>query len=233
MAEIVFVTGGSRSGKSAYAQQLAERRSSRRLYVATCPVIDDEMRRRIEAHQRARQDRGWDTVEEQLDLSGVLDGHAQYDVALVDCLTLWVNNLMYQAQQAGALPPCSQAPAWEQDSAKLCFGEDELAPPSLPAHLPTNLRLVPAAEDSRSAPPSLTESDIVRRCVQVIQSARGRTGTVIFVGNEVGMGIVPENADARLFRDLAGRANQVFAAGADAVTLLVSGIPWHLKGNPA
>ena len=59
MARIVLVTGGCRSGKSAYAQQMAESLPPTRLFVATCPVTDDEMRRRIEQHQAARRGRGW------------------------------------------------------------------------------------------------------------------------------------------------------------------------------
>ena len=101
MAEIVLVTGGCRSGKSAYAQQLAESLPPRRLYVATCPVTDDEMRRRIEEHREARADRGWETVEEQLDLAGVFRRHAEHNVLLVDCVTLWINNLMYHAELTG------------------------------------------------------------------------------------------------------------------------------------
>ena len=102
MARIVLVTGGCRSGKSAYAQQLAESLPPTRLYVATCPVTDDEMRRRIEQHRQARRDRGWETVEEQLDLAGVFRRHAEHNVLLVDCVTLWVNNLMYHAEREGA-----------------------------------------------------------------------------------------------------------------------------------
>ena len=76
MARIVLVTGGCRSGKSAYAQGLAESLPPTRLFVATCPVTDDEMQRRIEQHRRARHDRGWETVEEQCDLAGVFRRHA-------------------------------------------------------------------------------------------------------------------------------------------------------------
>ena len=57
-------------------------------------------------------------------------------------------------------------------------------------------------------------------------------GTVIFVTNEVGLGVVPENAPARRYRDLVGRANQILAARADAVTLVCCGIPVQLKWNP-
>ena len=101
MAEIILVVGGCRSGKSAYAQRLAESLSSRRVYVATCPVIDDEMRRRIERHRAARAGRGWQTIEEPLDLAGVLQSREEKGVALVECVTLWINNLLYAAAQDG------------------------------------------------------------------------------------------------------------------------------------
>ena len=101
MAEIILVVGGCRSGKSDYAQTLAESLSPRRVYVATCPVIDDEMRRRIERHQAARAGRGWETIEEQLDLAGVLRRCGEDGVLLVECVTLWINNLLYVAEQDG------------------------------------------------------------------------------------------------------------------------------------
>jgi adenosylcobinamide kinase / adenosylcobinamide-phosphate guanylyltransferase len=178
MARIVLVTGGCRSGKSAYAQALAESFPGPRLFVATCPVTDDEMRRRIEAHQRARRDRGWETVEEQLDLPGVLRRSETHNVLLVDCVTLWVNNVMYEAEQGGR---------------------------------------------------EVTEADIVARCREFLSAAGACRGMVIFVTNEVGMGVVSENAQARLFRDLVGRANQTIATQADTVTLVTCGIPRHLK----
>ncbi len=101
MARIVLVTGGCRSGKSAYAERLAESLPPSRLYVATAPVSDEEMQRRIDGHRRARQGRGWETVEEQLDLAGVFSANGQHNVLLVDCVTLWVNNLMYYADRDG------------------------------------------------------------------------------------------------------------------------------------
>ena len=178
MAEIVLVTGGCRSGKSAYAQALAESLPPRRLFVATCPVTDEEMRRRIEAHQFARRDRGWETVEEQLDLAGALRRAPEHSAVLVDCLTLWVNNLMYRAEQDGR---------------------------------------------------TVTEAEIATRAGDVLAAAASCRGTVVFVTNEVGLGVVPDNALARRYRDLVGRANQTIAAQADAVTLVTCGIPWHLK----
>jgi len=98
MARTVLVTGGCRSGKSRYALELAGALAGRRVYVATCPVVDDEMRRRIARHRKARKDAGWDTVEEPVDLLGVLEGNREYQVVLVDCLTLWISNLMHRAQ---------------------------------------------------------------------------------------------------------------------------------------
>jgi adenosylcobinamide kinase / adenosylcobinamide-phosphate guanylyltransferase len=179
MAKITLVAGGCRSGKSAYALATAERLPPPRAYVATAPALDEEMRQRIAVHQEARRGRGWETVEEQLDLAGALGRCREVRVVLVDCLTLWINNLMHDAQQAGR---------------------------------------------------EVTETHIVERCREVLVAAGACHGAVIFVTNEVGMGIVPENELARRYRDLVGRANQTIAAEADAVTLVACGIPWHLKG---
>jgi adenosylcobinamide kinase / adenosylcobinamide-phosphate guanylyltransferase len=178
MAKIILVVGGCRSGKSAYAQRVAESLPPQRLFVATCPVTDEEMARRIEAHRLARNGRGWETVEEPIDVTGVFQRHRQHNVLLVDCVTLWVNNLMYAAG------PQSQSPG---------------------------------------------ETEIVRACEAMLAAGRACPGTVIFVSNEVGMGVVPENAAARRFRDLVGRANQEIARQADTVTLVSCGIPRHLK----
>jgi adenosylcobinamide kinase/adenosylcobinamide-phosphate guanylyltransferase len=178
MTRIVLITGGCRSGKSAYAQQLAESLPPKRLFVATCPVTDDEIRHRIEQHRQARQDRGWETVEEQCDLADVFRRHGKCQVLLVDCVTLWINNLMYHAERDGR---------------------------------------------------QFMEADVAEQCRQMLHAAEACPGTVIFVTNEVGLGVVPDNVQARRYRDLVGRANQTLAARADAVTLLCCGIPWHLK----
>ena len=178
MARIVLVTGGCRSGKSAYAQQLAESLPPTRLFVATCPVTDEEMRHRIEQHRRARQDRGWETVEEQCHLADVFGCNMQHHVLLVDCITLWINNLMYHAKREGR---------------------------------------------------PFTEADVAEECRRVLDAAETCPSTVIFVTNEVGLGVVPENAQARRYRDLVGRANQILAARAATVTLLCCGIAVQLK----
>ena len=96
---LVYVSGGCRSGKSSYAQHLAESLPGRRAYLATCPHIDTEMDGRILLHQQQRAGRGWETIEEAVALDQALLNATDVDVILVDCLTLWVNNLLYVAEQ--------------------------------------------------------------------------------------------------------------------------------------
>jgi len=180
MGRIVLVTGGCRSGKSAYAESLVEAAPGRRVYVATCPVIDEELRQRVELHRQRRAAKQWATIEEQVDLEKAIRAASGYGVVLVDCLTLWINNLMYQAEREGG---------------------------------------------------TFDETQAAERSGRVVAAALDHPGTVIFVTNEVGLGVVPENAGARQFRDLVGRANQTFAAGATIVALVSCGIPLFLKGS--
>ena len=98
MARVVLVTGGARSGKSEYARRHAESLPSPRAFVATCPVLDGEMDERIRKHREARRDGQWETIEEHLNLSAALQRSRDFNVLLVDCLTLWVNNLLFEAQ---------------------------------------------------------------------------------------------------------------------------------------
>lgn len=176
---LVLVTGGCRSGKSAFAQRYVEERfaESPKIYLATCPVLDDEIAARINRHQRERDNRNWSTIEEQTDIVRALAGAPEGPV-LIDCLTLWTSNHMHRAEQSGK----------------------ELT------------------EDSMA---------VAARAAAAACVARGML--VVAVTNEVGMGIVPENRVARQFRDLAGRVNQAFAAAADEVHLLVSGLPIRIK----
>jgi adenosylcobinamide kinase/adenosylcobinamide-phosphate guanylyltransferase len=95
MAEIILITGGARSGKSRHALQMAESLAGEKLFVATSPVTDPEMHRRIERHREERRGAGWQTVEETVELHEVLLANRECRVALVDCLTLWVNNLLF------------------------------------------------------------------------------------------------------------------------------------------
>jgi adenosylcobinamide kinase/adenosylcobinamide-phosphate guanylyltransferase len=180
MARIILITGGSRSGKSTYAQTFAESVSGIRTYIATCPCIDEEMEKRIRKHREARQTSSWQTIEETKDLAGALQRAKESKVIMVDCLTLWINNLMYEAELQGK---------------------------------------------------DITEEDIAMLCRGLIEVCDDLPGTVIFVTNEVGMGIIPENTASRLYRDLAGRCNQIIAGRADAVTFLISGLPLNIKGD--
>ncbi len=180
MARIILITGGSRSGKSTYAQTFAESISGIRTYIATCPCIDEEMEKRIRKHREARQASSWQTIEETKDLAGALQRAKESKVIMVDCLTLWINNLMYEAELQGK---------------------------------------------------DITEEDIAMLCRGLIEVCDDLPGTVIFVTNEVGMGIIPENPASRLYRDLAGRCNQIIAGRADAVTFLISGLPLNIKGD--
>jgi len=178
MAKIILITGGSRSGKTAFAQKAAEALPGPRAYVATCPVIDPETEERVRKHLEARRGKGWESIEETVDLAGVIRRAGAYRVLLVDCLTLWANNLLYEAERRGE---------------------------------------------------RFTEEAAADRCRELIDACGAFPGTVIFVTNELGMGIVPDNETARRFRDVAGRCNQEIAAASETVTLVVSGVPLELK----
>lgn len=168
LPRLCLVLGGARSGKSRHAEALVGRLAPPWAYVATAQAFDDEMRARIAEH-RARRDRRWHTTEAPLDLPGALHGAGDLPV-LVDCLTLWLSNLLLGGHDVAA--------------AEAALG---------------------AALDARAAP-------------------------TVLVSNEVGLGIVPDNALARRFRDHAGRLHQSLAARADHVALLVAGLPLAVKG---
>lgn len=95
-----LVLGGARSGKSQFAERLAQDSGLARVYVATATAGDDEMRRRI-AHHRTQRGDGWHTVEEPLALTETLARESGADrIVLVDCLTLWLSNLMFDGRDA-------------------------------------------------------------------------------------------------------------------------------------
>lgn len=178
MGRIVFVTGGRRSGKSTYAQKLAESYDPPMLYIATCPVIDEEIKTRIENHKKEREGAGWDTKEETLDIAGVIREAGGYKTILVECLTLWINNVMFEAGKNGE---------------------------------------------------EVTELKISEMAREVLVECGKLDSTLIFVSNEVGLGIIPDNRLARDFSDIAGRVNQIIAREADQAVMMVSGLPIILK----
>ena len=100
----VLVLGGARSGKSAHAEKLARETGLSRVYLATAQAFDDEMRERIQRHQADRADQGWRTVEEPIALAAAIERHSKPDtVLLVDCLTLWLTNVMLAGEDVAVM----------------------------------------------------------------------------------------------------------------------------------
>jgi adenosylcobinamide kinase/adenosylcobinamide-phosphate guanylyltransferase len=164
---IILIGGGSRSGKSQQALQLARQRGERLAFIATAQALDDEMRERIRAHQQQRGPE-FTTIEEPAALSTAIHRHSsEFDAIVVDCLTLWLSNIA----------TCDV----EQETGKLL--EASLASPA----------------------------------------------QLILVTNEVGCGIIPDNAIARRFRDDAGRLNQRVAAAASEVYWMAFGCALRVK----
>ena len=97
--ELVFILGGARSGKSDFAQSFAKRRPGRVLFVATAEAGDDDMARRIEAH-RTNRPSNWETLEEPVALESAIRAVSEaYETVLIDCLTLWVSNLLIRDEK--------------------------------------------------------------------------------------------------------------------------------------
>ncbi len=108
-SKIYFITGGARSGKSAFAEQLANGLAGKRAYIATAQALDPEMAARIEKHRMVR-DAAWNTYEEPLAVDELLRKLSQgYQVVLLDCLTLWLSNIMAHADGDGAVTERSMA----------------------------------------------------------------------------------------------------------------------------
>lgn len=99
MDRLQLVMGGSRSGKSRYAQQAAELYPAPRVFIATCQICDREMEERVRKHREARNPADWRTIEEPFDLTVALRSARESTVILIDCLTLWINNRLYEAQK--------------------------------------------------------------------------------------------------------------------------------------
>lgn len=164
MPDVTLILGGARSGKTAYALSLT---SAPRAYVATAEAHDGEMAERIAAH-KAERGEDWDLIEAPLDLVGAIRA-ADGRTLLIDCLTLWLSNLM------------------------------------------------------------AAERDVAAETEALITALQEATGPVVFVSNEIGMGLVPMEALSRRFRDEQGRLNQRIAAAADRVAFVAAGLPMWLK----
>jgi len=192
--KVAFVIGGVRSGKSSFALTEAMKFKGQKAYIATGEALDDEMRERIEKHKKDRGEE-WDTIEEPLKIADVVSEiKDQYNLIVLDCLTMWLSNLFMIEQQSSR-----------------------------------------AAEQQYIMVKQEVEKflDTLKRYKEPDTTAlRDYCSTALFiVSNEVGMGIVPDNALARRFRDLAGYLNQRVAEIADEVYLMISGIPLQVKSK--
>jgi adenosylcobinamide kinase/adenosylcobinamide-phosphate guanylyltransferase len=97
--KLILVLGGSRSGKSEFAEKIAADTNKRVAYIATAAICDEEMAERVRLHQERRPD-SWVTVEEETDIPGVLGKYGQGDALLLDCVTVWITNLLLAQQQS-------------------------------------------------------------------------------------------------------------------------------------
>ncbi|MTI46047.1 adenosylcobinamide kinase /adenosylcobinamide-phosphate guanylyltransferase [Roseibium hamelinense] len=164
-----LVIGGARSGKSRFAEHLIVSSGLPRTYIATSTPFDDEMTARIAKHRRERG-RWWATIEEPLDIASVIFRETGPEKAvLVDCLTLWLNNLIFY------------------------------------------------------------EKDIAAETLRLCELVKDLRGPCVFVSNEVGLGIVPENRLSRSFRDAQGRLNQDIGEACGKVVFVAAGQPMLLK----
>lgn len=166
----VLIGGGSRSGKSRFALEYALRYTLPLGFIATAEARDDEMRARVASH-RAERGSKFETVEEPIHVArAVRESGSRFGAIVVDCLTLWLSNLMFSG-----------------------------------------------VEDPRAA------------TAHLLLAAAESPAVVLLVTNEVGCGIVPENALARRFRDLAGTMNQQAAAAAAEAYWMAFGLPLRVK----
>lgn len=175
---VTLVLGGARSGKSTHAERLATGSlfgavPQPAVYIATAEAGDVEMATRIMAH-RNRRGVAWTTIEEPLKLAGALQAAAAHgQPVLVDCLTLWLSNLMH------------------------------------------------------------VEADLDEAADELVSALDGYASPVVFVSNEVGLGLVPETPLGRAFRDAQGRLNMRIADRADRVILMAAGLSLLMKDRPS
>jgi adenosylcobinamide kinase/adenosylcobinamide-phosphate guanylyltransferase len=212
MGRIVLFTGGGRSGKSRQAMERALAYPAPRAFIATAEPLDDEMRERIERHRRERGGT-FETIEEPVDLAGALRRvRPGTTVALIDCLTVWLGNVMHRRGEAARDYP---------EIAAFVAALKEMEAASSPPRRGD-------AEDKPGVLPSNSQDTARRLGVSAV--TRAPSCDLIIVTNEVGMGIIPaDNELSRRFRDQAGWLNQAVAEIADEVVLVVSGIPVVIK----
>lgn len=183
---MILVTGGARSGKSTFAENLAQKKGNKVFYIATAVPFDEEMAERIEIH-RQRRSKDWVTYEGYLNLYTVIEENKnKYDCILLDCVTILITNLLFYFANG-------------KEPEQMNFEE--------------------------------LEHKIMKQLELLLCACRQLKQECIFVTNEIGLGIVPQEKFGRKFRDIAGKANQLIAEYADKVYFVVSGIPMQIKGE--
>ncbi|MEK6796057.1 MAG: bifunctional adenosylcobinamide kinase/adenosylcobinamide-phosphate guanylyltransferase [Spirochaetota bacterium] len=205
MTTIVLITGGARSGKSTYAERLASaavRRSALKrpaAYIATGMALDDEFKERI-AHHKARRTTEFTSYEEPYAIdSAAARAFDRHDVVLLECVTTWLGNMLCK--------PSDDAHVYDVVS-----------------------RLLSAAGVSSTT--AEDPIDMLRTgtlSAGPVDAIAGAGRVLIIVSNELGLGIVPADAESRRYRDMHGRINQMIASAAGIVVFVASGVPVRLK----
>ena len=218
LARSELILGGQKSGKSRRAEALArvwldQSDAHRAVLIATGQPWDDEMRERIQRHQRDRAQRvpGMATVEEPLALAEALARHSRADtLVVVDCLTLWLTNLRMPVVRDHRTPTkaCAvgQFAQVKEEPAQRAGDTEQNAQPYKPLALVDTTQIAMLLRAVGEAP-----------------------GPVVLVGNEIGLGVIPMGREVRAFVDALGSLNQDVAATCQRVTLMAAGLPLVLK----
>lgn len=195
MSTFTLITGGSRSGKSRFAELLAAHIALPNrpvTYIATAQIWDEEMAVRVKKHQEQRP-AAWRLIEEPMNIYDTLLQMDDEDgIILLDCVTLWLTNLLLAEQAVSTTHADPNTPQSHSIYEKI-------------------------------------ETKVLTIVRDVAKIAKEIKPEVIFVTNEVGQGIVPENYLSRAYRDLAGRSNQILAESADSVYWVLAGLPMEIK----
>ena len=254
---MTFVLGGARSGKSAFAEGLA-RKYNDVVYIATAEVKDEEMRDRIQIH-RARRPFNWKTIEAPFHVDMVIPNlDEKVGVVYLDCITLYITNMLlsdetgsYRGERPFALtnddknsltPPARGGEMkWVATPGKGAT-EGKITPREGSTEREKTLPSLDGRGKGEGEKANFTDSEgrqkenlkqkqsqILGEINKLCKVCRESKSDVIIVSNEVGLGIVPDNALSRVFRDLAGSANQIIADEADEVYFMVAGIAQKIK----
>lgn len=211
MAKITFVLGGARSGKSAFAEGLAQKYHDV-VYIATAEVKDAEMRDRIQVH-RARRPFHWKTLEAPFQVDRVISNlNVKAELVYIDCITLYITNMLLRDETDACRDERTSTPAKDDKN--------------------TILNKTASSADSfdiQGENIKRNQPQILDKINKLCRACRESASDVIIVSNEVGLGIVPDNALSRVFRDIAGSANQMIAHEADEVYFMVAGIAQRIK----